>query len=169
MSSILQQLSTSQSASMNREITCCKQQYTLVLPSGVRLTASGWGNFCFGDDQGKPVLDIRYVHPCFSLPHMEVRFENFPTLKLRMKGMFSRSVLILNESGERVLRVQRPLLVLGSCEYKILGDNDVEIGKIQKDWFDYEVYFPYDLDVRYKAALLASCVYMDLLTKNRRR
>ncbi|KAI5636722.1 scramblase domain-containing protein [Phthorimaea operculella] len=154
---------------INKELTCCKQQYALLLPSGMTYTATGWRDFCFGDNLGKPFLDIRYIHPFCGLPHMEVNFENFPTLTLRMKGWFSRSVLIVNERDERVLRVQRPVWLTPTCEYKILDINDMEIGKIYKDWLEYDVHFPHDLDVRYKAALLASCIFMDQLSRNRRR
>ncbi|KAI5636723.1 hypothetical protein NE865_10549 [Phthorimaea operculella] len=157
MTTIGQQLAGFQSASMIKEMTFFRQEYTLVLPNGVRTTASGWTHLCFEDNYGEPVLDIRYNPKFFGLPDMEVRFGDFPTLKLRLKNTFSRSVLILNESGELVLRVKRSFF---TAYDKIIDVYGVEVGRIYTGCSERDVHFPRGLHVKYKAALLAACVFM---------
>ncbi|XP_049876471.1 uncharacterized protein LOC126374060 isoform X2 [Pectinophora gossypiella] len=50
----------------------------------------------------------------------------------------------------------------------VLGTNDAQVGVIKRDWTEYDVQFPKDLDVRYKGALIAACVFISIESQRRR-
>ncbi|RWS05033.1 phospholipid scramblase 2-like isoform X3 [Dinothrombium tinctorium] len=104
-----------------------------------------------------------FVPPGHILGYITQEFNLAPTFNIH------------NPRMEIVLRIEAPLLSLnfsGDVHYNILGGNHVKIGRITKQWSGYvqemftdadnfSLTFPIDLDVSYKAILLAAVFLID--------
>ncbi|KAM3960903.1 phospholipid scramblase 3 [Aphomia sociella] len=94
---------------------------------------------------------------------------------VRQKVTFLKPVLFINDAKDApVLKIKGPIGQAGTCDFNIFTLDKNQIGVIKKKWGgmmreiladskDYEIHFPMDLDVRFKAAIIGSCFLIDFL------
>ncbi|XP_049876463.1 uncharacterized protein LOC126374060 isoform X1 [Pectinophora gossypiella] len=165
----LRQLMQTSYVEVRREFSCCDHHFTVAAPEcGHFLVAKGLTTKHVRDTQDQVVMMFRNPQRFCELPSMEVYVGQSPALTIKYKGGFSRSLWIDDEYEQHVLKIKQPYSFFGTADYNVLGTNDAQVGVIKRDWTEYDVQFPKDLDVRYKGALIAACVFISIESQRRR-
>ncbi|KAJ2940769.1 hypothetical protein O0L34_g14880 [Tuta absoluta] len=160
---VLQLLDSTQ-VTVKRKASLFSRKYSVATDHGGALKVKSSSNtFHMKDYQGQQIAEFDLKDPWFKAPTMSVRLTRCKALTVKPKGSVSRSTLIMDESDQQVLRVKHTRTFWSGKEYKILGLNGIEVGSIRKDWTDYDLLYPLDLDVRYKTALIATIIYNDIM------
>ncbi|CAG9796823.1 unnamed protein product [Diatraea saccharalis] len=126
------------------------------------------------DMQDNKVISLRRPYT-FGPDKMEVKVCNQVVSIVRQKVTFMKAMLNINDPQDRlVLKVKAPAIIIGECDFEIFTPSKQRIGVIRKLWGgwaqeafsnkDYfNINFPTDLDVRYKAAIIGTCLLIDFL------
>ncbi|KAJ0182868.1 hypothetical protein K1T71_002237 [Dendrolimus kikuchii] len=106
----------------------------------------------------------------FGPDKMDVKINGSLVSVVRVEPTFMKPVLNINDADDkRVLRVKGPMCQDGEVDYEIFDKNKTRIGCIQKQWSgiarevftdadNFMITFPGDLDVRFKAAVIGTCL-----------
>ncbi|RVE54502.1 hypothetical protein evm_000987 [Chilo suppressalis] len=165
-------------------------QYMVVDPNGeplFRAKESGGATLLMGKDrsfditmtdmQDNKVITLRRPYT-FGPDKMEVTVGKQLASVVRQQMTFLKPVLNINDPRDQlVLRVKGPAVTAGECDFEILSPNKQRVGVIRKLWGgttrelltnkdSFKIQFPADLDVRYKAALIGTCLLIDFLYYN---
>ncbi|KAJ0182850.1 hypothetical protein K1T71_002219 [Dendrolimus kikuchii] len=128
------------------------------------------------DTQDKLVIRLRRPFT-YGPDKMDVTVNGVLTSVVRQERTLMKPVLNINNANDQhVLRVKGPIRVpfQGSADYEIFSSNKTRIGSIQKQWggfwreaFSYadnfQLTFPEDLDVCFKAAIIGTTFLIDFL------
>ncbi|XP_052748785.1 phospholipid scramblase 2-like [Galleria mellonella] len=126
------------------------------------------------DMENKEVITLRRPFT-FGPDKMDVSVCGTLACVVRQKSTFLKPVLTINDAVDRpVLKIKGPIGRTGICDFDILTLDKRQIGVIRKKWNgmlqelltdidSYEIHFPLDLDVRYKAAVIGACFLIDFL------
>ncbi|XP_049876512.1 uncharacterized protein LOC126374079 [Pectinophora gossypiella] len=147
---------------VKREFSFLHQKFAVSTPQcGVFLTCTGVMKKKFKDANEQEVMVLR--QPTFSAVwKMEVHVAHCPPLHIKPRGGLSRSIWINDHNKQHVLKLKPSSSFFKSGEYSILGANEQPVGTIERNWkLSYKMSFPRDLDVRYKCALIAACIFID--------
>ncbi|XP_049876500.1 uncharacterized protein LOC126374072 [Pectinophora gossypiella] len=147
---------------VKRQFSCCSAHYSMSTPQvGVAFIGKGFRKMRVKDMQQEEVFVIRRpIHWC-SLPEVFVEVGDAPALLLKPKGYLSSSYFIIDENDQNVLRIKKLSNCFTDPDYKIFSQNDVQIGEIKGEKTEFDLKYPRDLGVRYKAALIAACMFFD--------
>ncbi|XP_052739769.1 phospholipid scramblase 1-like [Bicyclus anynana] len=100
---------------------------------------------------------------------MDVSVCGLPAAVVRKEVTFLKPVLLINDSADRpVVRVKGPVSISAECNFELYTSDKKRIGDISKRWSgmsrapagdrdSFAIRFPLELDVRYKAAIIATC------------
>ncbi|KAJ0182844.1 hypothetical protein K1T71_002213 [Dendrolimus kikuchii] len=115
------------------------------------------------------VMSLRRPYT-FGPDKMDVKINGSLVSVVRVEPTFMKPVLNINDADDkRVLRVKGPMCQDGEVDYEIFDKNKTRIGCIQKQWSgiarevftdadNFMITFPGDLDVRFKAAVIGTCL-----------
>ncbi|XP_036410768.1 phospholipid scramblase 1-like [Megalops cyprinoides] len=74
---------------------------------------------------------------------------------------------IQNERKEPVLKIAGPFCFCRCCldvHFEVISLNETEaVGKITRQWLDFVITFPVNLDVKIKAVMLGACILIDFM------
>ncbi|XP_059052393.1 phospholipid scramblase 1-like [Achroia grisella] len=126
------------------------------------------------DQQNQEVISLQRPFT-FGPDKMEVKMNGRLLCVIRQKSTFITPVLYINDPHDRpVLKIKGPMSRTGISDFGIFAQDKSQIGVIRKIWRgmlqemlidsdSYEISFPFDLDVGYKAALIGACILIDFL------
>ncbi|XP_068626893.1 phospholipid scramblase 2-like [Battus philenor] len=126
------------------------------------------------DTEDKEVIRLRRPYT-MGPDKMDVCVCGQPASVVRREVTFLKPVINVNDARDRpAYRVKGPLVTTSVCDFEIYTKDKKRIGVIGKKWSSgvkemvsyadsYVIEVPQDLDVRYKAAFIGTCLLIDFM------